>query len=365
MTIHSTKEIDEITRAEHYRPAISIIMPIETKIELKKELLYCLNIAANKVEKELSANYSDELCKMVMGKLRKLIEGLEYNPLKKSIALFVSPVFEKVVYLDITVKQKIIIDESFEIRDLVYSNTQLQKYILLVLNGQESYLYLGDTNQYLEIIPNSSQSVYSYLNELPERVANFADITERKEIVMDKYLHHIDDALVEVLKHYPLHLFVIGTEKMIGHFKNITKNSNAIIQLIEGNYKEATLPELKKILQPFIKAWKKGMQEKLQQQLKKAIDKNVLTTGILQVWKEAKNKNGKLLIVETNYMCPAEFSDNNDTIYAIEAPYNKFSYIKDAVDDTIEMVLINGGIVAFADEESLKDYQHIALIKYY
>jgi len=365
MTINSTKEIEEITRAEHYRPAISIMMPFDTKIGLKKELTHSLNTALGKVEKELTANYPHELCKMVMSKLGKLIEGLEYPPLKKSIGLFVSPLFEKVVYLDIAVEQKIIIDESFEIRDLVYSNTQLQKYILLVLNGQESYLYLGDTNHYLAIIPNTTQSVYSYLNELPERVANFADITERKEIVMDKYLHHIDDALVEVLKNYPLPIFVLGPERMIGHFKNITKNSTAIIQLVEGNYNEGSLQELKKRVDPFINTWKKGMQEKMQQQLKEAIDKNILTTGIEQVWNEAKNKNGKLLIVETNYMYPAEFSDNHDTIHAIEEPYNKFSYIKDAVDDTIEMVLKNGGIVAFADPEVLKDYQHIALIKYY
>ncbi|MEI8059611.1 MAG: hypothetical protein WCG67_05590 [Ferruginibacter sp.] len=52
-------------------------------------------------------------------------------------------------------------------------------------------------------------------------------------------------------------------------------------------------------------------------------------------------------------------------IYKITEPYNKFSYIKDAVDDVMEKVLENGVDVEFVDDGVLKDYHRIALIKYY
>ena len=52
-------------------------------------------------------------------------------------------------------------------------------------------------------------------------------------------------------------------------------------------------------------------------------------------------------------------------LYLATEPYNKFSYIKDAVDDVIEKVLETGGDVEFVDAAVLNDYQHIALLQYY
>jgi hypothetical protein len=64
-------------------------------------------------------------------------------------------------------------------------------------------------------------------------------------------------------------------------------------------------------------------------------------------------------------MCVAERSNGKEIIAAGAGSLNKFSCIRDAVDDVIEKVLENGGDVEFADKDLLKDYQQIALIKYY
>ena len=44
-----TQEILEVIKTEHYRPAVSIIMPFEPKMSLKTELAQCLKTAADKV----------------------------------------------------------------------------------------------------------------------------------------------------------------------------------------------------------------------------------------------------------------------------------------------------------------------------
>ena len=64
-------------------------------------------------------------------------------------------------------------------------------------------------------------------------------------------------------------------------------------------------------------------------------------------------------------MYAAQHGSNGDIIYKVTEPYNKFSYIKDAVDDVMEKVLENGGDVEFVDTDVLKDYHHIALVLYY
>ncbi len=360
-----TPEIREVMEAVHYRPAVSVIMPFEPKMNLQVKLTHSLKTAADKVELELQKNYPDEMSSIVMHKLRAIIKDLDFNTTKKSIAIYVSPVFEKVLYLDIAVEEKIIIDESFEIRDLVYSKKQMHKYLVLLLSGKESRMYLGNSKSFVRIISDAPESVYAYMNDAPERVANFSDKADRKEIVMEKFLHHIDKALDIILNSYQLPLFVLGTERIMGHFKNLTKHSGAVIQYVQGNYEEATVQELKEILDPYIADWKKVRQKDLLNQLEEAAGKKKLAIGMRDVWHEAMNRKGRLLIVEKNYMYAAEHGGSGNVIYKASEPYSRFSYIKDAVDDIMVKVLENGGDVEFVDEGTLKEYNHIALIQYY
>ena len=94
-----TQEIKEVMEAVHYRPAVSVIMPFEPKMSLKTELAHSLKTAADKVEQELLQNYPGELGELVMRKLRAILKDLNFNTHKKSIAIYVSPVFEKVLLI--------------------------------------------------------------------------------------------------------------------------------------------------------------------------------------------------------------------------------------------------------------------------
>ncbi len=360
-----TQEIKEIMEAVHYRPAVSIFMPFEPKMSLKTELAYSLKIAANKIEHQLNQYYPGDLGMLVIQKLRAIIKDLNFNTHKKSVAIYVSPVFEKVLYLDINLEEKIIIDESFEIRDLVYSKKQLHKYLVLLLSSKLSRIYLGNTETFVRIVSDTPESVQAYANQIPERVGNFSDKSERTEILMDKFLHHIDKGLDIILNSYHLPLFVVGSERMLGHFKKLTKHSASVIEYIQGSYEEATLPALKKILEPHIADWKRVRQKDLLNQLDEAAGCNKLAIGINEVWTEAMSHKGRLLVVEKNYMFPAEHTGNPGMTSANTDGGIKFSYKKDAVDDVIEKVLENGGDVEFVDQELLKDHHHIALVKYY
>ena len=132
-----------------YMPAISIIQPFEPMMLLKSELEYRLKRAVEKVETELMANYPVHTAVPVIVKLQNLIRHLNYNTHKKSIAIFVSPLIEKVYYLDIRVEEKIVIDESFEIRDLVYSKKQNIQYLVLLLSAERSKMYLGNCSKFV------------------------------------------------------------------------------------------------------------------------------------------------------------------------------------------------------------------------
>jgi len=81
-------------------PRISLIIPFELKMNKKTELHKMLTSAADKIEKELRENYPEEKALPVIKKLRRLIEHIHYEAHNKSIAIFVSPLTEKVYYFD-------------------------------------------------------------------------------------------------------------------------------------------------------------------------------------------------------------------------------------------------------------------------
>jgi hypothetical protein len=360
-----TPEIRELMEVVHYRPAVSIILPFEPKMTSKSAITLLLNEAADKVERELIENYPDEMGKIVMSKLRIIYNSLNFSTHKKSIAIYVSPVFEKVLYLGIEVEKKVIVDESFEIRDLVYSKKQIHKYLVLLLSGKGSQIYIGNTESFVKIVSNTPESVSDYIIDAPEQVANFTDATSHKEILIDKFLRYVDNALDNILNAYHIPLFILGTDKILGHFKKITKHSSSIIDYVHGNYEELSPLELLKLLQPYVADWRQVKQKEILNEIEKAANANKLAIGMRDVWREAMSRKGKLLLVEKNYMYAAEHGSSEEIIYKAIEPYSKFSYIKDAVDDVIEKVLENDGDVEFVDEAVLKDFHHIALVKYY
>ncbi|MBX9781759.1 MAG: hypothetical protein K2X48_00560 [Chitinophagaceae bacterium] len=360
-----TPEIKEVMHAIHFRPAISIIMPFEPKMDPKTELAHALKLLVDKTELELRNNYPNEICDLMLHKLNNIVKQINFNTHKKSIAIFVSPVFEKVLYLDIAVEEKLIIDESFEIRDLVYCKKELHKYLVLLLSANESRIFLGNSDIFVRILTATPETVYAFENDVPQRVANFSDMQEHKQIITEKFLKHVDKGLDIILKSYNLPLFIAGAEKILGHFKKITKHGGAIVEAIHGSYDDASPEELKTIVKPYVADWKKVKQKDLINLLEEAADKKKLSIGIHDVWRQAVHHKGRLLVVEKNYMYAAQHGSSDDTIYKPTEPFNTFSYIKDAVDDVIEKVLESGGDVEFVDAPLLQQYYHIALIQYY
>lgn len=358
-------EVIEIIDASHYRPALSILLPLHIRINLKAEAAYALKVASDKAEIELHKYYPDDVCELIMGRLRKLISIQIVPEQAKSIALYISPVFEKVLYLDSEVEEKIIVDESFEIRDLIYAGKQHNKFLLLLLSGMEFRVFLGDGSVLRTLQVSIPDFISAYKNDVAERVENFSDISERKQVTIEKFLRHIDSELGQLIHRYNIPVIALGAEKILGHFRKLTVHAKMIIDYIKGNYFESTEAQLKELVQPHLNLWKASAEKELLQRLEVAAGQKLLASGIQEVWQTAFSQKGRLLVVEKNYRYSAQRGSEEGIIDPVREPYNPFSYIRDAVDDVIEKVLKSGGDVEFVEDKVLAEFNHIALIRYY
>lgn len=358
-------QIQELIETVHYRPAVSIFLPFKPIMTSKTILSHTIKASIDQVERQLLQDYPSEVAILIMHKLQTLVNNINYNTYKKSIAIYVSPVFEKVLYLDIEMEHKVVIDETFEIRDLLYNKKLTKNYLVLLLSGTNGKIYLGENNKLTLIVSPPLRPAYTYRNDLAERVSNFSEVSERKKILMEKFLRHTDASLKIIVDAYKLPLFVIGPERVLGHFKKITHQGAHVIEYLTGNYHESPVRELEELLEPLIHNWEKVKQTNLLHKIDAAADKHKLVTGPAEIWKEAMSGKGKLLIVEKNYFVTAEKQNTLQIVPVSSQSYSKFSNIHDAIDDIIEKILLNGGDVEFVDDGMLAEHGGAVLIKQY
>ena len=339
----STPKREAIAMVE-YLPAVSIVMPFTPVITLKKNLEYRLKDVMAKVEAMLVTHYTTEKAMPIIIRLKNLFCSLNYNTHKKSIAIFVSPVVEKVFYFDVKMEEKIAIDPAFKISDLVNCKKEDKEYLVLFLNDEFSKMYLNNGLQ-LKLIKS---------NRLPDmedaEVNSEGNLTD---LVIARFLHQMDQGLSIILKSYPLPVFVVGSEKLLTHFKSITKNDENIAQFIPGSYKESS-EELCCMTEPLAANWNKLKQQYLLKQFKIARAQNKVRLGMGEAFRAVIQSKGRLLLVERNLMKQRIVS---------KTVSNEIFFIKDEVDDIIKKVFENGGDVEFIDDGALRSYGSIALIE--
>ena len=345
------KSIAEIT------PSVSIFLPFEPKMNSPEDIAGSLKKACDRAARLVREQYPEVESEQVLEKLRSMIDHLDFHTYKKSIALFVSPLVEKLLYLDIAVEPKIVIDEAFEIRDLVYAKKRVHKYLVLVLGTHESRIFLGNTTSFVKIL---SKNGGVNLNQIvPESIADLEQFNLSNQARKQKFFFAVDQSLDIILGAYQLPLYVLGEVGLLSDFSRMSKHSDHVVQFIHGDYENAGGYQLKEVLEPYIEDWQMVIQKDLMQQLLGADIRKQLIGGIKDVWNASRCKNLKLLLVEKNYMYPKVLlvqngrGDNEESI----------AEVRDAVDEAIENTITSGGDVEFVDEGLLEAYGKIAGIK--
>lgn len=344
-------------------PAVTIILPFEPKMDCEIRLQGLLDATMDNIEQQLLENYPDYIACLIMQKIKAIVRHLNFNTHKKSIAIYVSPFFEKLLYLDFEVQQFVTIKDGFRIRDLVNFKIKETKYWVLELGSKASFIYEGNAGSLTKIISNSPGSFYAHEKTSMEGML-FKAQHKSIELILESFLRHIDNSLGNLLHGNEAPVFVVGNPTIINQFRHLTKYGNQINEWVKSDCGSITQEKLKELVAPFIAGWKAVGQQNTLAKLQKASLAGKLVWGIKNVWSQALHHKGSLLVVEENYMYPAQHGSSIDEVIcnAIGSD-NTFSYVKDVVDDVIEKLLLDGGGVEFVEEGLLEAYQHIAFIQ--
>jgi hypothetical protein len=318
----------------------------------------------------LRFKYEESEIKPLLQALDELYKDIDFNHNSDGLGLYVSPNIKLLVQFPFPVQEKVMVGDNFELRDLIYKINYATPYFALLLTEKEIRLFEGRWDTLKEIkdknFPKKYQEEFVY--NPPSRgtpsghahVRNFEkDKSALEEIRFKDFFRDADDYLLNDMP-----LILLGTEKELGWFRDISAHKKQIIGEITGSYNYSPPTELANIVWPVMQSHLDNETGKLIKEFIEKIGGQRGISGIEDVWQAAQEGKVLKLLVEKDFRKPG-FVAKDVYRLSLRPPQNSHKILADAVDDIIEMVLEKKGQVFFTDNDALKDYQQIASITRY
>lgn len=354
---------------------VSIIIPTHRTFPDRKSDVLILRRAINKAEQLLQNNYPADIAVSLMNTLDTLLEQVDFNHNEDGLGLYVSSDNHFLAKFPFPVKEKVVVGNSFQIRDVLYKANYSDPYYVLLLAENEARLFNGSWNELEEINDNSFPMEYEdeYHYDPPGRSISSSGQFHIKNLEKDKsklevarykdFFQNVDKSLSRyLLNNEPL--IILGAEKQLAMFENVSTQKNSLAEKINGSYTHFNIKQLSDLVSPVIFGYLQNERAKLFEEFKVKVGQQLATSGIEDIWNIAREGKAFKLIVEKDYHCPG-FLDVNTNRFSLRPPAGTHITLTDAVDDLMELVFEKGGMVFFVDNGLLKDYHRMVLITRY
>lgn len=314
------------------------------------------------------------LLKKISDTITKLHDKINFIHSGKGVGIFVSENIAHLVYFPFDVTEKIIIGDSFEIRDMLYKEHYMAEYLVLVLTLNSARLFIGKDGIHREIADKNFPKEYKddFIYNKPARGSSYGNSLKSTEkdtsiikiIRLKEFYRTVDAVLPEYLTG-EIPIIISGVAKCLSSFLEVTKYQKKIITQVAGNYSDKKKEEFE------MKTWKKVLQHQrdsetvLIKELENKIKTRGLVMGLKDVWRNAEEGKGLLLVVEKDFRQPGFQKPDSEKIYAKSSNILGLKVRDDAVDDLIELVLEKNGTVSFVKNGALKKMQRVALVTRY
>ncbi len=309
-------------------------------------------------EERLEKEFSKRETQFYVDKLKGLAEKVDKSRTLDGLALFVNNNFATIIDLPFPVNNRVVIDRTFATRDIIMNVNRGIRYYVLVLSIEKIRLIQCNRDEASEIEQNEFP-IYSNLDFYD---LNPSDLSKERAKKVKEFFARASRALKEYYNNEQQSLVVMGVEKNLGFFKEVTDLDKHIIAFIEGSYINTSAHDIGKKIWPLVEEKMSDERNKFIDELEKAHNTGNYTANISNVWRFAKEGRVSLLLVEENYHQSCRHNEDN-SITPIDKPEK--GMIDDAVDEAAEIVIDKGGKVVFVDDGLLKDYNRIAAVLRY
>lgn len=354
---------------------VSIIVPTHRLSPERRVDILEVERAMESAHQLLEHKYPESNIKPLLHSMNELYKAIDFTHNSDGLGLYVSTNIKYLAQFSFPVKEKVIVGDNFELRDLLYKMNYATPYFVLLLTEKRIRLFEGSWNELNEIKGKGFPNTYTeeYIYNPPSQSTSYAGYAHVKGFEKDKsviqkmrfkdYFRDTD----KLLKGYLLNntpMILLGSEKELAWFENISVHKKDIIDKIPGSYNYSNQKQLSDIAWPVMYSHLQNERKKLVKEFGEKIGSHLGISGIQEIWEAAMEGRAFILLVEKDFSCPGFISENDYHLY-LRPPKKSHKVLADAVDELIELVLEKNGHVFFVDNDQLKDYTRVALITRY
>src|SRR5262249_53605529 len=154
------------------------------------------------------------------------------------------------VSLPFRVKPRAMIDETFATRDLVFAFNRAPPYRVLVLS-HKARLY----DAWTTVLDEHTAKPFPMVHRGPggaSRLPGGKGISRSavRDDAMRTFFRSVDDAVAAVQKANALPLIVVGVERNLAFFQEVTRQAASIVGMLAGNHDKTSPSALGKLVWP-------------------------------------------------------------------------------------------------------------------
>jgi len=319
--------------------------------------------ARERLAREADGAVADEIGQA----LEDLAETIDFQHTLDGLALFVGGGVAAVHQIPFHVEPRVIVDETFATRDLVYALNRSPRYRVLSLSEKPTRLYEG-MHTHLE---ERTDNRFPLANEGPEGTGPVKGTPRGNSALRDErhrqFFREVSRRLAEVHAADPLPLVLVGIDRYQAFFREVAKGAphgDAIITTLSGSHDRTPAHELGQKVWPQVLDRVETRKAERLDELEAAVGAGRSASGLEQVWRAARENRGALLLVERDFAREARVAEDGMSL-SLDAGEGGVSHLDDAVGEVVETVFAQGGEVAFVEPGALARHQRIALILRY
>ncbi|MCL5436261.1 MAG: hypothetical protein M1549_00060 [Candidatus Dependentiae bacterium] len=381
----------EFLESEQIYPSVSIFVRTHRAMpEREKDPIAVKNMISEAKERLLK-EFSAREVKELFDNLDSIAQAIDYAVSADGLAIFVNRQVKQVFTLPLPLKNRVVIDSRFVVRDIFGELQRIPRYWLLSLSEKPTRLFYGSGDDLTEIIEPENDILGISRDGFPldytkpkieefgfqqglSRGGNGQEGTAGRDSHLDaKYLDDhmktffkkVDHLLTRFTTPEPLPLLVAGVEKNIALFEMVT--ANEIAAKVLGDFSNRSAQDLAAAAQPALHEHLTAARQEKLGAFEEAVNKGKFAFGLHGVWHMAVDGRIHELFVEEGYHAHGEANPQNpENIVIYDKEVDKPELHDDLVNLIINMVIAKGGgRVVMCKKGELKEYGPIAAILRY
>lgn len=373
-------------QSQQVYPSVSIFVRTHRAMpEREKDPIMVKNLVAEAKERLLK-EFTERDIKKLLDNLDMLVKSIDYTRSADGLAIFVNEHIKQMFTLPLPLKGRVLIDSTFETRDILGELGRLPRYWVLSLSEKPTRLYHGLGNELTEIIEPENDTLGQSRDGFPldyikPDIGEFefhqgggpqGSMVGRNSHLDSKYVDDrkktffkkVDHLLSRFITADPRPLVVAGTEKNIALFE--MGATSKIAAKVSGDFTEQPVKTLEKAVSAAMQDYLAQQQVAKIKAFEEAINTGHHAFGLESVWRMAQDGRIRELLVEEGYSVRGRVNPENPENLIIYGKAESPEVSDDLINLMIDMVMDKGGgQVTICKPGALKDYQQIAAILRY